>query len=103
LEADREVDALLFKDGKIYGVGHHEAPARRPAFADSGTMALLRADCLVVSAYNSRSSMLASDRIFACLPAMIQTNQTMSHQYTIKLHLIKTTNNLLAFALFLAS
>lgn len=24
MEADREVDALLFKDGKIYGVGHHE-------------------------------------------------------------------------------
>ena len=53
------------------------SPARNPAFADSSTMALLRAGCLVVSAYNSRSSTLASDRIFACLPAMIQTNQTM--------------------------
>ena len=47
--------------------------------------------------------MLASDRIFACLPTMIQTNQTISHQYTIKVHLIQTANNLLAFALFLAS
>ena len=65
------------------------SPARRPAFADSSIMALLRADCLVVSAYNSRSSMLASDKIFACLRAMIQTNQTMIDQYTIKVHLIQ--------------
>jgi hypothetical protein len=34
---------------------------------------------------------------------MIQTNQTMSHQYTIKVHLIQTTNNLLAFGSFLIS
>ena len=47
--------------------------------------------------------MLASDRIFACLPAMIQTNQTMNHQYTIKVHLTQTTNNLLAFASLLIS
>ena len=44
--------------------------ARKPAFTESKTMALLRSGARVVWAKNRRSSICRSERIFACLRGM---------------------------------